>query len=38
MPVRSGSVSRQMRARQDCQPLTLPSKNGEQAKSAVATG
>ena len=38
MPVRSGSVSCQIRARQDCQPFTLPSKNGELAKSAVATG
>ena len=38
MPVRAGSVSCQMRARHDCQPFGLPSKNGELAKSAVATG
>ena len=38
MPVRSGSVSCQIRARQDCQPLMSPSKKGELAKSAVAKG
>ena len=31
-------MSCQIRARHDCQPLTRPSKNGEAAKSAVATG
>ena len=38
IPVRSGSVSCQIRARHDCQPFTFPSKKGELAKSAVATG
>ena len=38
IPVRAGSRSRQIRARQDCQPFTLPSQKGEAAKSAVATG
>jgi ABC-type transport system substrate-binding protein len=35
IPVRDASRSRQMRARHDCQPFTLPSKNGEFANSAV---
>ena len=38
MPVRSGSVSRQISARNDRKPLGLPSVNGELANSAVATG
>ena len=38
MPVRSGSVSVQARARLESQPVGLPSTNGELAKSAVATG
>ncbi|OIQ68765.1 hypothetical protein GALL_496400 [mine drainage metagenome] len=38
MPVRVASRSHQMRERQDLWPFGLPSKNGELAKSAVATG
>ena len=38
MPVRAGSRSRQIRERQDLWPLGLPSRNGELANSAVATG
>ena len=38
MPVRLSSSPRQMRLRQLLWPLGLPSKNGDEAKSAVATG
>ena len=38
MPVRLSSSPRQIRLRQDRWPFTLPSKNGEEANSAVATG
>ena len=38
MPVRLSSSPRQMRLRQDLWPFSLPSKKGDEAKSAVATG
>ena len=38
MPVRAASRSRHTRLRHDLWPLGLPSKNGEFANSAVATG
>ena len=38
MPVRSGSVWRQISERIDRKPFGRPSENGELAKSAVATG
>ena len=38
MPVRDSSSERQTRARQLLWPFTLPSKKGELANSAVATG
>ena len=38
MPVRFGSVSRQMNERCDRRPVGLPSRKGELAKSAVTSG
>jgi hypothetical protein len=38
MPVRSGSVSRQISERKERNPLGAPCVNGELAKIAVATG
>jgi hypothetical protein len=38
IPVRLASRPRQMRERQHRWPFGLPSKNGDEAKSAVATG